>query len=65
MIKTIRKNALVRYTGSNPLMNGKTYKVIKKTGSTILIYYPLRYASGNIYLDLGGFPISEFELITK
>ena len=63
MIKKIRKNALVRYTGNNPLMNGKTYKVIKKTGNSVLIYGHCKYLDGIIRTEKAAYPINDFQLV--
>lgn len=61
----IRKGAIVKYIGDNPLMVGQTYRVQQKCGHLITIYAPCRYLGGEVHLQKCAMQISDFEEVNK
>ena len=62
-MKTIRRNAKVRYIGENELAKGMTFIVLHKNGSWVEVMFPVKYLDGSIHKSRTLIPISDVELV--
>lgn len=68
-IKTFRKGAKVRYIGNNPstaaAWRNSIQTVVKKTGNTVVGYFPMKYGDGSIHCCQYSVHTNELEIVTK
>lgn len=69
MIRTFRKGAKVRYTGSNPryreLFADRVCTVREKYHDSIIGYFPYKIEKGRVYCTEYMIPYADFEIVTN
>ena len=61
--KRIKKGTKLKYIGENENAKGKTFVVSHKSGSQVLVLFPVKYTDGEIHNVVCYKNISDFEII--